>query len=128
MNSLEDITLSNIELLSKEIDLNGLFNFNYNFDLLKAIIGALLKSQKSLQKQIDLANIEKKEHERAIEQLKDDIITIQEKYTTREDFIEVKDQMKKVNEIYQMYDEELAKGKYKYIIKINLFYIYRYEL
>ena len=128
MNSLEDITLSNIELLSKEIDLNGLFNFNYNFDLLKGIIGALLKSQKSLQKQIDLANIEKKEHERAIEQLKDDIITIQEKYTTREDFIEVKDQMKKVNEIYQMYDEELAKGKYKYIIKINLFYIYRYEL
>ena len=119
MNSLEDITLSNIELLSKEIDLNGLFNFNYNFDLLKAIIGALLKSQKSLQKQIDLANIEKKEHERAIEQLKDDIITIQEKYTTREDFIEVKDQMKKVNEIYQMYDEELAKGKYKYIIKIK---------
>jgi len=30
--------------------------------------------------------------------------------------VEVKDQMKKLNEIYQVYDEELKKGKHSIII------------
>ena len=126
MNNLNNITLSNIELLSKDIDLNALFNLSYDFDLLKGIIGALLKSQKALQEQIDLANIEKKGQDRVIAQLKDGILTIQVKYATREDFIEVKNQMKKVNEIYQIYDEELAKGRHLYFIKFKIFYFNRH--
>ena len=34
-------------------DLNELFNFSYNFDLLKGIIETLLKNQQNLQKQVD---------------------------------------------------------------------------
>jgi len=111
MDSSNNFPLTNIELLSSDIDLNSLFNLSYNFDLLKGIIGALLKNQQALQKQVELDKIERNNHEKEIEQLKSDIITIQEKYTTRDDFVEVKDQMKKVNEICQIYAEEFQKGK-----------------
>jgi len=111
MDSSNNFPLTNIELLSSDIDLNSLFNLSYNFDLLKGIIGALLKNQQALQKQVELDKIERNNHEKEIEQLKSDIITIQEKYTTRDDFVEVKDQMKKVNEICQIYGEEFQKGK-----------------
>ena len=37
--------------ITNDIDLNALFNLNYNFDLLKGIIEQLLKNQKSLQDQ-----------------------------------------------------------------------------
>jgi hypothetical protein len=112
MDSLNDFPLTNIELISTDIDLNSLLNFSYNFDLLKGIIGALLKNQKALQKQVELEKIDRKNQEKIIEQLKSDIITIQEKYTMRDDFVEVKDQMKKLNEICQVYDEEFKKGKH----------------
>lgn len=36
-----------------EIDLNSIFNLNYNFDLLKNIIDALIKNQKEQQKAIN---------------------------------------------------------------------------
>lgn len=36
-----------------EIDLNSIFNLNYNFDLLKNIIDALIKNQKDQQKAIN---------------------------------------------------------------------------
>ena len=38
------------------IDLNALFNLNYNFDLLKGIIDELLKNQQILQDQMDMIN------------------------------------------------------------------------
>jgi len=116
MDSSNNFPLTNIELISTDIDLNSLFNFSYNFDLLKGIIGALLKNQQALQKQVELDKIDRKNQEKIIDELKSDIITIQEKYTTRDDFVEVKDQMKKLNEIYQVYDEELKKGKHSIII------------
>jgi hypothetical protein len=41
--------------LDGNIDLNSLFNLTYNFDLLKGVIDALVKSQKSTnQKLIDI--------------------------------------------------------------------------
>lgn len=45
-----------------EIDLNSIFNLNYNFDLLKNIIDALIKNQKEQKKAInDIKNdLEKK--------------------------------------------------------------------
>ena len=42
-------------------DLNELFNFSYNFDLLKGIIETLLKNQNNLQKQVDSMKEERHE-------------------------------------------------------------------
>ena len=97
-----------------EVDLNALFNFIYNFDLLKGIIGTLLKNQQNLQKQIEFANYLNNEQDKTITSLRNEIKEIQEKYTLKQDFMEVKDQIKKVNEIYSVYDEELAKSKLIY--------------
>ena len=97
-----------------EVDLNALFNFSYNFDLLKGIIGTLLKNQQNLQKQIEFANYLNNEQDKTITSLRNEIKEIQEKYTLKQDFMEVKDQIKKVNEIYSVYDEELAKRKLIY--------------
>ena len=95
----------------KDVDLNALFNFSYNFDLLKGIIGTLLKNQQNLQKQIELANSINHEQDKTIIALRSEIIDIKEKYTLRDDFVKIKDQMKKINEIFPVYDEELAKSK-----------------
>lgn len=39
--------------IEKDIDLNSLFNLNYNFDLLKGIIEELLNNQKNLKEKMD---------------------------------------------------------------------------
>ena len=45
-----EVTSEKIKIVT-DIDLNALFNLNYNFDLLKGIIETLLKNQGALQKQ-----------------------------------------------------------------------------
>ena len=114
MDSYNNLILSNIDAdkiaIYNDADLNCLFNFTYNFDLLKGIIGALLKNQQALQKQIELANSINNEQDKTIESLKNEIIEIKEKYTLREDFVRVEDQVKKMNEIYQVFDDEIEKS------------------
>jgi hypothetical protein len=118
----KDILLANIEQdkikVYNDVDLNSLFNLNYNFDLLKGIIGALLKNQQFLQKQIDYVNSVNKERAKTIDFLKNEILEIQTKYTTREDFLKARDLFNKVNDMYQMFDEQKQKGKHIYILYI----------
>ena len=66
-------------------DLNELFNFSYNFDLLKGIIEKLLKNQQTLQKQLDTI----KESHNELKLLKNELNT-------------TKEQMKEINEILQI--------------------------
>ena len=118
MDKSNNLVLENIDpdkiTIFNEVDLNALFNFSYNFDLLKGIIGTLLKNQQNLQRQIEFANYMNNEQDKTITSLKNEITEIKEKYTLRQDFVEVKDQIKKFNEIYSAYDEELAKSKFVY--------------
>ena len=115
MDKTNNLLFDNIDpdsiTIFSDVDLNALFNFSYNFDLLKGIIGTLLKNQQNLQKQIELANSINHEQDKTIIALRNEIIDIKEKYTLRDDFVEIKDQMKKINEIFPVYDEELAKSK-----------------
>ena len=124
MNNSNNLLLSDFEpdkiLLYDDVDLNALFNFSYNFDLLKGIIGTLLKNQQALQKQIQQVNDENHEQNKTIIELRREIIEIQEKYTPKVEFVEVKDKMKKMNELYQAFDEESAKSKYKLYKYFNI--------
>ena len=60
MSRSDNLILTNIHpeniTMYNNVDLNSLFNFSYNFDLLKGIIGALLKNQQTLKKEIEMAN------------------------------------------------------------------------
>lgn len=124
MNNSNNLLLSDFEpdkiLLYDDVDLNALFNFSYNFDLLKGIIGTLLKNQQALQKQIQQVNDENHEQNKTIIELRREIIEIQEKYTPKVEFVEVKDKMKKMNELYQAFDEESTKSKYKLYKYFNI--------
>ena len=82
-------------------DLNELFNFSYNFDLLKGIIEKLLKNQQKLQKQIDSMKDEQKE----LKLLKNDLNT-------------TKEELKKINQLFQI-DDNNEKDKDKYKDKSN---------
>ena len=128
MNTSNNIIFADIDpdkiSIYNDVDLNALFNFTYNFDLLKGIIGTLLKNQQNLQKQIDFANYLNKEQDKTITSLKNEIIEIKEKYTLRQDHVSLQDQVKLMLSTYQAYDDELSKSKFKYLIKI----LYRYEL
>ena len=66
-------------------DLNELFNFSYNFDLLKGIIEKLLKNQQTLQKQLDTI----KESHNELKLLKNELKTAQK-------------EIKQINEIFQI--------------------------
>ena len=94
-----------------DVDLNSLFNFTYNFDLLKGIIGNLLKNQKVLQRQIIFGNIEKKDKDKEIESLRNEIKKMKETFTTKEDLMNIQYQLNKINEVYQVLDEQTKKGK-----------------
>ena len=78
-------------------DLNELFNFSYNFDLLKGIIEKLLKNQQTLQKQLDTI----KESHNELKLLKNELKTAQ-------------NEIKQINEIFQIDgDKEKDKDKEK---------------
>ena len=115
MKSSNNLILSNVELdriaIYNDIDLNSLFNFSYNFDLLKGIIGSLLKNQQILQKQIELSNSINNEQDKTIISLRKEIIEIKDKYTLRDDFVNVQDQVNKINEAYKELNEEMDKSK-----------------
>ena len=86
-------------------DLNELFNFSYNFDLLKGIIEKLLKNQQTIQKQLDAM----KEDNKELKILKNELNT-------------TKEQMKEINEILQIdgdneKNNERDKDMVKYIDK-----------
>ena len=70
-------------------DLNELFNFSYNFDLLKGIIETLLKNQNNLQKQLDSMKEERHEFQ---------VLKFELKNT--------KEELKKLNQIIQPGEED----------------------
>ena len=70
-------------------DLNELFNFSYNFDLLKGIIETLLKNQNNLQKQLDSMKEERHEFQVLKFELKN-----------------AKEELRKLNQIIQPTEEE----------------------
>ena len=70
-------------------DLNELFNFSYNFDLLKGIIETLLKNQNNLQKQVDSMKEERHEFQ---------VLKFELKNT--------KEELRKLNQIIQPTEEE----------------------
>ena len=69
-----------------DIDLNALFNLNYNFDLLKGIIETLLQNQGALQRQLDELFTSNDEKDKIIEKMEEDIKILKDTKINRTDF------------------------------------------
>jgi chromosome segregation ATPase len=99
-----------------DIDLNALFNLNYNFDLLKGIIEQLLKNQNALQNQIDELYGNNGDKDKRIENLEKEVQYLKETYVTKTVIKGIEDDLKEIKERLQKHDVQIEESK-----KINIF-------
>ena len=111
--------------LSNNSDLNGLFNFNYNFDLLKEVLTTVIKNQINLKNRLEEKGVEQ---QRIMNLLKTDITQIKQSQKEKNDNFnfsknDYDNLVKKINNLENQIskiNEELDKSKYNYKIKIFL--------
>ena len=100
-----------ITTLSNNSDLNNIFNFTYNFDLLKEVLSTVIKNQVNLKNQLDERY---KVHNQIMESLKGEIIEIKQ----AQGQFETKDSFKITQEDYDKLNERINNFEIK-ISQIN---------
>ena len=116
-----DITAEKIKIMN-DIDLNALFNLNYNFDLLKGIIEQLLKNQNALQNQIDELYGKEGDKDQRIENLEKEVKYLKETYVNKSELKAIETDLKEIKERLKKHDIQIEESKY------NLFFIlYEYS-
>ena len=115
MENNADIILTDFETgittLSNNSDLNNIFNFTYNFDLLKEILSTVIKNQVNLKNQLDERY---KVQNQIMESLKGEIIEIKQ----AQGQFETKDSFKITQEDYDRLNERINNFEIK-ISQIN---------
>ena len=112
-----EITTEKIKIMN-DIDLNALFNLNYNFDLLKGIIEQLLKNQNALQNQIDDLYSVNSDKDKRIEILEKEVQHLKETYITKENLKPIETDLKAIKDHLKKHDTQIDESK-------NIFYYYK---
>jgi predicted nucleic acid-binding Zn-ribbon protein len=112
-----EITSEKIKIMN-DIDLNALFNLNYNFDLLKGIIEQLLKNQNALQNQIDELYGINGDKDKRIENLEKEVKFLKETYVDKSQLKEIKTDLEAIKEHLKKHDQQIEDSK----TKINLYF------
>ena len=105
-----ELTSEKIKIIN-DIDLNSLFNLNYNFDVLKGIIEHLLTNQQKLQNQIDEIFIKDCDRDKDITSLLKDTKLIKDSYVDKNSFKIVLDNIKEIKEHLKKHDDEKLESK-----------------
>ena len=105
-----EITSEKIKIMN-DIDLNALFNLNYNFDLLKGIIEQLLKNQNSLQNQIDELFGINSDKDKRIENLEKEVKYLKETYVNKSELKEIQTDLKQIKEKLKAHDNLIEESK-----------------
>ena len=113
-----EITTEKIKIMN-DIDLNALFNLNYNFDLLKGIIEQLLKNQNALQNQIDDLYGINSDKDQRIDTLEKELKLIKETYIKKDDLKPIEVDLKSITEHLKKHDDQIDESK-------NIKIIYEY--
>ena len=106
-----EVTSEKIKIVN-DIDLNALFNLNYNFDLLKGIIETLLKNQGALQKQLDELYSSNEDKDKIIQDLEADIKSLRETKVNINDFNEIKPEIEQINNHLKQNDKKIEECKF----------------
>ena len=117
-----EITSEKIKIMN-DIDLNALFNLNYNFDLLKGIIEQLLKNQNALQNQIDELFGNNGDKDKRIETLEKEVKHLKETYVNKSQLKLIETDLKEIKERLKKHDIQIQESK-KILL---LLYIYKYS-
>jgi chromosome segregation ATPase len=94
-----------------DIDLNALFNLNYNFDLLKGIIEQLLKNQNALQNQVDELFGSIGDRDQRIEALEKEVKYLKETYVNKSQLKEVLEDLKEIKEHLKKHDIQIEDSR-----------------
>ena len=105
-----EITTEKIKIMN-DIDLNALFNLNYNFDLLKGIIEQLLKNQNALQNQIDDLYGINGDKDQRIDALEKELKYIKETYIKKDDLKPIEVDLKSIKEHLKKHDAQIDESK-----------------
>lgn len=105
-----ELTSEKIKIIN-DIDLNSLFNLNYNFDVLKGIIEHLLTNQQKLQNQIDEIFIKDCDRDKDIINLLKDTKLIKDSFVDKNSFKIVLDNIKEIKEHLKKHDDEIIESK-----------------
>ena len=105
-----EITSEKIKIMN-DIDLNALFNLNYNFDLLKGIIEQLLKNQNALQNQIDELYGNNGDKDKRIENLEKEVKYLKETYVNKSELKEIQTDLKQIKEKLKAHDNLIEESK-----------------
>ena len=93
----KDNKQANITIV-KDLDVDALFNLTYNFDLLKGIITTILNNQEILKGQIEQEKEKNNQQNEIIESLKNEIISIKENYSLKEEFKKITTKINQIDE------------------------------
>ena len=119
-----EVTTEKIKIMN-DIDLNALFNLNYNFDLLKGIIEQLLKNQNALQNQIDDLYGTNDDKDKRIQALEKEVKYLKETYVTKTDLKPIETDLKEIKEHLKKHDDQIDESKNN--IFIILFYYFSFK-
>jgi len=111
--------------ITNDIDLNALFNLNYNFDLLKGIIEQLLKNQNSLQNQINDLFGANGDKDKRIENLEKEVKYLKETYVNKSQLKEIETDLKQIKEKLKVHDKLIEESKFIFLILYA--YIYSFK-
>ena len=114
-----EITSEKIKIVN-DIDLNSLFNLNYNFDLLKGIIETLLKNQEAIQKQLDEVYSSNFDKDKIIENIENQIKLVKELYVDKNTFKNLESEVNELKEHLKQTDKKVEECKIYIIIFILL--------
>ena len=117
-----EVTSEKIKIVN-DIDLNALFNLNYNFDLLKGIIETLLKNQGALQKQLDELYSSNEDKDKTIQNIESEIKLLQETTVNINDFKDLKIEVEKINNHVKQNDKKIEECNFIFYnsVKNNYF-------
>ena len=106
-----EVTSDKIKLVN-DIDLNALFNLNYNFDLLKGIIETLLQNQGALQMQLDDMYASNEEKDKTIEKMEEDIKLLKDAKVNRTEFKKLTTEVENIQSHLNQDDKRIDECKF----------------
>jgi hypothetical protein len=114
-----EITSEKIKIMN-DIDLNALFNLNYNFDLLKGIIEQLLKNQNALQNQIDELFGNNGDKDKRIETLEKEVKYLKDTYVNKSQLKLIEAELKEIKERLKKHDFQIQDSKKYSLLLFNI--------
>ena len=106
-----EVTSEKIKIVN-DIDLNALFNLNYNFDLLKGIIETLLKNQGALQKQLDEIYASNDDKDQLIENMDKEIKFLKETTVGKIDFEKLESEVSEIKRHLKQNERHIEECKF----------------